>query len=229
LGFDRVNAYQTGYEQGVARCATFPKGDVTVTELPFRTVAEAQTGGDLAYQDTVPFAVDSLDAFWAAALPELGKGATWTAPDPTPVAQPPLPACADDSGYDADAVAAYCAPSNDVAWADAALAQVHERIGDLGTGTTLALAWARSAQEQAGLETTGTGAELQQVCLTGAWVAALAAQPDSQVSLSPGDIDEGLITVLSPLSPEETSEVRGTSFERAGAYRTGLLRGLGAC
>jgi predicted metalloprotease len=229
LGFDRVNAYQTGYEQGVARCATFPQGDVTVTELPFRTVAEAQTGGDLAYQDTVPFAVDSLDTFWSSALTELGEGASWTAPDRTPVAQPPLPECADDIGYDVDAVAAYCASSNDVAWADAALAQVHDRIGDLGTATTLSLAWARSAQQQAGLETTRTTAELQQVCLTGAWVAALAAQPDSQVSLSPGDIDEGLITVLSPLSPEETSEVRGTSFERADAYRTGLLRGLTAC
>jgi predicted metalloprotease len=229
LAFDRVNAFQTGYEQGAARCATFPKGNVTVTELPFRTVAEAQSGGDLAYQDTVPFVVERLDTFWSAALPELRKGATWAAPQPSPVAQPPLPSCADDSGYDPQAVAAYCGSSNSVAWADAVLAQVHQRIGDLGTATTLSLAWARSAQQQAGLPTTGTGADVQQVCLTGAWVASLAAQRNSQVSLSPGDIDEGLITVLSPLAPGESSEVRGTSFERADAYRTGLLRGLGAC
>ncbi len=45
LGFDRVNAFQTGYESGADRCATFPNGNVVVTELPFRTPAELQTGG----------------------------------------------------------------------------------------------------------------------------------------------------------------------------------------
>ena len=31
LGFDRVNAFQTGYESGAGQCATFPDGNVVVT------------------------------------------------------------------------------------------------------------------------------------------------------------------------------------------------------
>jgi hypothetical protein len=106
LAFDRVNAYQTGYEDGAERCAQFPRGDVVVTELPFDTVAEALSGGDLPYRDTVQFAVDSLDGYWPAALPGLGAGTTWQDPAPTSVGDRPLPRCSGDEGYDLAAVAA---------------------------------------------------------------------------------------------------------------------------
>ena len=73
-----------------------------------------------------------------------------------------------------------------------------------------------------------SAAELQQVCFTGAWVSAIASSR-SPVQLSPGDIDEALATVLSPLSPDEADTVQSTSFERTDALRTGLLDGLPAC
>ena len=81
---------------------------------------------------------------------------------------------------------------------------------------------------EAGLPTTGAAAELQQVCFTGAWVSAIASG-NSSVRLSPGDIDEALLTVLSPLSKDEADAVQSTSFERAAALRIGLLDGLHAC
>lgn len=146
LAFDRVNAYQTGYDDGAERCAQFPQGDVVVTELPFETVAEAQSGGNLPYQDTVQFAVDSLDGYWPAALPGLGGGTTWQDPAPTSVGDRPLPRCSGDEGYDPAAVAAYCASSNNVVWSDTTLAQVHAVLGDVGAASALSLAWARSGQ-----------------------------------------------------------------------------------
>jgi hypothetical protein len=81
----------------------------------------------------------------------------------------------------------------------------------------------------AGQPSTGGAAELEQVCLTGAWLGAVAAQSGAPVSLSPGDIDEGLITVLTPVSTGSASEVLSSSFERADSYRTGLLEGLSGC
>jgi hypothetical protein len=42
LGFDRVNAFQTGYEQGAANRVRFPQQGVVTTELPFRTGGSAR-------------------------------------------------------------------------------------------------------------------------------------------------------------------------------------------
>jgi predicted metalloprotease len=88
--------------------------------------------------------------------------------------------------------------------------------------------WPRAAQSQAGLQTSGVDAELQQVCFTSSWVLSIASAT-SPVHLSPGDIDEVHFTVLTPTSPNQTREVKATSFERTVALRRGLLSGLSAC
>ena len=141
----------------------------------------------------------------------------------------PAPAaCPGDEGYDPAAVAAYCASSNNVVWSDATLAQVHAALGDVGAASALSLAWARSGQVQARIPDSGVAAQLQQVCATGAWLTSVGSNP-SAVSLSPGDIDEGLFAALSPLAPGQIKDVEGSSFERADAYRKGLLGGLEEC
>jgi predicted metalloprotease len=228
LGFDRVNAFQTGYESGADRCATFPNGNVVVTELPFRTPAELQTGGNLDFGAAVPFFVGHLDSYWAVALPQLPGAPAYQRPARHPAPSLPLPDCAADQGYDREAVTAYCVPSDTVSWATAPLARLHVAIGDLATGAALSESWARAAQAQADLSTTGADAELQQVCFTGAWVSSIASSR-SPVQLSPGDIDEALFAVLSPLSTNEARAVQSTSFERADAFRAGLLNGLPDC
>ncbi|MCW2764585.1 MAG: putative protein of unknown function zinc metallopeptidase [Nocardioides sp.] len=228
LGFDRVNAFQTGYESGAGRCATFPDGNVVVTELPFRTPAELQTRGNLDFGAAVPFFVGHLDSYWGVTLPQIPGAPVYQRPARNPAPSPPLPDCPADPGYDPEAVTAYCVPSHVVSWATAPLARLHVVIGDMATGAALSESWARAAQAQADLSTTGAAAELQQVCFTGAWVSAIASSR-SPVQLSPGDVDEVLLTVLSPLSRDEAHAVQSTSFERTDALRTGLLDGLPAC
>ena len=228
LAFDRVNAFQTGYEQGPRECATFPRGNVVTTELPFRTLTELQTGGNIGFGEAVPFFTGHLDAFWSVALRKLAAGATYHRPATAHTAASPLPACSSDPGYDREAVSGYCLPTNTVVWATLELEQLHQRIGDMATGAVLSDDWARAAQSQAGLPTSGVVAELQQVCFTGSWVLSIASAT-SPVRLSPGDIDEVLLAVLTPTSPNQTREVKGTSFERTAALRRGLLGGLSAC
>ena len=80
LGFDRVNAFQTGYEQGAARCAAFPSEGVVTTELPFRTEAEAQSGGNLPFAETVRLLSGNLNAFWTTAVRRIAAGARFAAP-----------------------------------------------------------------------------------------------------------------------------------------------------
>jgi hypothetical protein len=201
---------------------------VVVTELPFRTPAELQTRGNLDFGAAVPFFVGQLDSYWAATLPQIPGAPVYQRPARKPAPAPPLPDCAGDPGYDPEAVTAYCVPSHTVSWATAPLARLHVVIGDMATGAALSESWARAAQAQADLSTTGAAAELQQVCFTGAWVSAIASSR-SPVQLSPGDVDEALLTVLSPLSKDQADAVQSTSFERTDALRTGLLNGLPAC
>jgi predicted metalloprotease len=229
LGFDRVNAFQTGYQNGAARCARFPNGDVVVTELPFQTPADASTGGNMSLTEALPFFTADLDAFWSENLGRLSTGATYHPPRQTLRRSPPLPDCPGDPGYDPRAATAYCAPSGTVAAATTPLVKLYSAIGDMAPGAALSQSWARGAQDEAGLPTSGESADLQRVCFTGAWVSAIGADAASPVQLSPGDIDEVLLSVLTPLSPSGVHQVESASFERTDALRRGLLQGLAGC
>ncbi|MCW2837312.1 MAG: putative protein of unknown function zinc metallopeptidase [Marmoricola sp.] len=228
LAFDRVNAYQTGYEQGAEKCSKFPQGEVVITELPFSTPAEALTGGNMDLPSAIPFFIGHLDAFWSANLGRFSGKAAYRPPKPAVAQSLPLPKCPRDPGFDDRAVISYCTPTNTVTWGAAPIAALYSAIGDMAPGAAMAQAWARSAQSQAGLPTSGNSAELQRVCLTGAWVAAIASG-DAPVKLSPGDVDEVLLEVLTPLSPNTVQEVQSTSFDRVDALRRGVLKGLPAC
>jgi predicted metalloprotease len=229
LGFDRVNAFQTGYDGGTAACAAFPAHGVLSTEMPFTTYEEAVTGGNAPYAEAVPLITTSLDRFWAAGLPVLAPSAVFTPPVRRPVAQPPLPAC--DGVYDQRAVAGYCPADNAVTWADALLYRLHQ-TGDMVTGAVLSEMWGRAAQTRSHRPIQGVPAGVQRDCFTGAWVASIAGdQAGALFRLSPGDLDEVLVTIVATSidGPDGVPAGRGGAFERTAALRAGLLGGLPAC
>jgi hypothetical protein len=223
LGFDRVNGFQTGYEGDAARCARLPAEGVVTTELPFRTVEEALTGGNLPYDLAAGLFTRSLDRFWTASAP------AFTPPHRQPVATPPLPPCPRPAAYDVRDTLGYCPPTNTVTWADDLLRQAH-RAGDFVTATLLSDQWGRAAQFQGGLPVDGPAAGLQRDCFTGAWVSTVAASGQSEFLLSAGDLDEVLATILaSSFGPRGAPRGRGDAFERTAALRRGVLEGLPAC
>jgi predicted metalloprotease len=230
LGFDRVNAFQTGYEKGPRACARFPVAGVPTTELPFRTPLESRTGGNLPFAAAVPLLAKSLDRFWTAALQHLHNGTTFSTPRRVAVQSQHLPACAGHRQPSASLVLEYCPPGNTVYWVDELLRRVHSRLGDMATGGLFSDAWGQSAQSQAALPTTGREAGLQRDCFTGAWLSTIAAGAQPTVALSPGDIDEVLtVIVASSFQPGAEKADRGGAFEQTKALRTGILNGITAC
>jgi predicted metalloprotease len=228
-GFDRVNAFQAGHEDGPRRCAQFATQGVTTTEFPFRTREEALTGGNLAYEEAVPLLVKTLDEFWAANLATLDEGAAFQPPRQAPVSSPPLAACPDES-VRSDAGASYCPPTNTVSWADSVLSPIHDRIGDLASGTILADQWGKAGQTQAGLPVDGRDAGLQRDCMTGAWIGTIGSEGLAGALLSPGDVDEALATIIvGTFSVEGARQDRGDAFTRTKAFRAGVLDGARAC
>lgn len=222
LGFDRVNAFQTGYEGGARECKALPEGRAVTTELPFRTVSEAQTGGNLPFSEAVPVLAGSLDTYWTAALPQVAPGKTFERPERRPVDRRPEANCI------VELSSGYCSDDNAVVWVVPELLRAHQRIGDLATGTALSEAWGLAVQSQAGWKTSGRQPGLQRDCFTGAWISALAGNGLEESLLSPGDIDEVLATIVAGSSADPRLD-RGGAFERTAAMRRGLFQGVGAC
>ena len=215
-GFDRVSAFQDGYESGAATCAAYENDPPNVTEAAYASYSDQASGGNLSLDEVVPTVEQSLDSYWSSQssklrAPTLSAGGT-NAGDGT------------DGGVLSDAVT-YRAADNSVHYDTATLQDVHDNIGDFGSGMLIASAWASSVQHQLGRSIGTDAARRGAECLAGAWAA------DTASSLSPGDLDEA-VTVLVAAGKSTFSEEhrdRGTAFERVAAFRAGFRHGPSKC
>ncbi len=210
-GFDRVGAFQDGYEGGAAACADYQNSPPAVTESGYSSYEDQATGGNLALSEMLPTVTKSLDTYWSSQ-------AKTTAP--TVVAGDPA-SCGDhtDGGVLDDTVT-YCPSNNTITYDAATLQQAHDSIGDFASGMLLAGAWSSSVEHQLGKELGTSAARKGAECLAGAWAA------DTSTSLSPGDLDEA-ITLLVAGNHESTD--RGSAFQRVAAFRTGYKHGPSKC
>jgi predicted metalloprotease len=215
-GFDRVGAFQDGYEGGAQACADYENNPPDVTEAAYTSYADQATDGNLPLDELLPTITQSLDEYWSSQSSKL------TAPS---VAAGSAAATADsDGGVLTDAVT--YEPSNNAVHYDASTMQdVHDNIGDFGSGMLVATAWASSVQHQLGQEVGSDDARRGAECLAGAWAADLSSK------LSPGDLDEA-VTVLVAAGKASTSGAatdRGTAFDRVAAFRAGFKHGPSQC
>ncbi|WP_421118521.1 neutral zinc metallopeptidase [Aquihabitans daechungensis] len=237
-GFDRVGAFQDGFEHGVERCAEFTDGDPAPYEFPFSDQAEAESGGDLHLSGStsdpgiIDLAFPSLDAFWTDTFPTVSDdGDDWDPlSDPVAFSSDDPPTCGGDpiDGY----LLFVCIPDRYVGFEDSdTIPAVYEQSGDFAVATLFATQYGLDAVEQLGTADDEVSATLQGDCFAGAWAAALLPPDppeDYQLVLSPGDLDEGVAVLLSFRS-EGDRERQGPGFDRVRAYRLGVLRGAEAC
>nr|WP_233528595.1 neutral zinc metallopeptidase [Antrihabitans stalagmiti] len=52
-GFDRVNAFQNGFDDGATECKAYKDGTPAVVELPFNNAADAASGGNAPYDQII--------------------------------------------------------------------------------------------------------------------------------------------------------------------------------
>ncbi|HWJ97915.1 MAG TPA: neutral zinc metallopeptidase [Acidimicrobiales bacterium] len=236
-GFDRVGAFQDGFENGVTRCAEFTDGDPAPYEFPFSDQAELDTGGDLHLSGPtddpgiIELAFPSLDAYWTDTFPTVSGGDDWDPlGDPVGFSADDPPTCGGDpiKGY----LLFVCIPDRFVGFeSDKTIPAVYEQGGDFAVATLFATQYGLDAVEQLGTADDEVRATLQGDCFAGAWAAALLPPDppeDYQLVLSPGDLDEGVAVLLSFRS-EGDRERQGPGFNRVKAYRTGVLQGAKAC
>lgn len=65
-GFDRVSAFQDGYEGGAETCAAYESSPPDVTESGYTSYADQASDGNLALDELVPTITQSLDDYWTS-------------------------------------------------------------------------------------------------------------------------------------------------------------------
>ena len=210
-GFDRVNAFQDGYEGGAKTCADYQNNPPAVTESAYASSQDQASDGNLPLDELLPTITKSLDDYWTSqsskvTAPSVTAGNAATGDD-------------SDGGVVTDSVT-YQPSSNTVHYDATTLQDVHDKIGDFGSGMLIASAWASSVEHQLGTSLGTNAARRGAECLAGAWTASLSS------SLSPGDLDEA-VTVL--VAAAKGSTDRGTAFDRVAAFRAGYQHGPSNC
>ncbi len=76
-GFDRVGAFQDGFDNGVTKCKDYRDDDPMVLALPFNDPEDAANGGDAPYDSIVNGVPYDLEDYWTHVYPEIADGQAW--------------------------------------------------------------------------------------------------------------------------------------------------------
>jgi predicted metalloprotease len=245
-GFDRVNAFQQGFEGGLTRCAQWGENPPQIVEVPFTSVQDVLQGGNLPFREVLPTTKQDLDLYWQQFT--FGGEPYQTVSDVisyNPKDRKSLPKCPslDLAPKDYRDLIFYCEDEDFIAYDRDLIRGVYGEIGDFGVSMLIGNAWASAMQTRLGI--TGESKEIgvQADCFTGAWVGSVPVDQEGTVSarnasvtrefafaLSPGDLDEVVQALLLFADPLEAKEAtRGTAFERNEAFRLGFFQDWEAC
>lgn len=217
--FDRVSAFQDGFDGSATTCAEMTIANRAFTQRAFGSRADAARRGNLPVDDLLAgVGADAPVAFarFAAAAGQPG----W---------QPPaLRTTAGRCAIGDQGPAAWCPEENAVVVDRAAVAQLEVRLGDFAGATLIAGRYGLATLQALRRPVTGAGA----ICLAGAYTGSLLSAEGS-FTLSPGDLDEAVEVLLDEnwAGRDATGAVdpRQHGYERIGLFRKGVLGGAQVC
>ena len=220
--FDRVSAFQDGFDKGVELCKGMSVDNRTFTLRGFLNARDAENNGNLPFDQLLESITPDLNTFFGGVVGGLGK--QWAAPTlrPTEATQP----C---TGGDQGPVA-FCPNGEIDVAAKGTLADLHGDIGDFATGTLLASRFGMATLAALGKPLSGDATQHEVLCLAGAYTATLIAR-DTGFALSPGDLDEAVQVLLQTdfAGRDGSGHAVPTGFERVSIFRAGTLSGVKAC
>jgi len=222
--FDRVSAFQEGFDDGAEACRDHFGPERVFTQGTFRDNDEALTGGNAAYDELWDIVEGSLPAVWTQAFDDV-FGQEFAepridrfegdAPDCAPDADRDLVFCGDEElvGIDEDELAR----------------PAYDDVGDFAVATAVSIPYSLSVRDQLGLSTDDADAVESAVCLTG-WYAAKVYQGEANAAISPGDVDESVQFLLTyGNDPAVLPDVDLSGFRLVDLFRNGFLQGLDTC
>ena len=251
-GFDRVGAFQVGFQQGLARCATLVDDPLPLTPIGFLPSdtpdGNAPFGFDAANDELFSFLVPDLNLLYDNDLeprfPDFRQLDLVAVQDESEIS------CESPTGFFQLGVE-LCSESDTVYLNEPVARDLYDRFGDFGPAYLIGLAWAEHAQNASDSTLTGETRQLQNDCLTGAWVSTVIPvldengrtvrdadgnvqlpqprDPDRGALVSPNDLTEAILTAIVIGDPEIDTNVLGSPFEKIDAFRRGTLEGIASC
>jgi predicted metalloprotease len=240
-GFDRIGAFQVGFQEGLARCAELIDAPLPLIPLTF---SEA----DLATQGNAPFGFGETELF-GFLVPDLNlyydadRQADFPNFAPLELVSTQTVAevdCAEPFGLYELGVE-LCSDTNTAYLNEPLALTLYEEFGDFAPGYLLGVVWAEAAQRSQDSQLTGEARQLQNDCLVGAWVQSVIPDATTEsglpeprdvgrtASISPGDLTEAVQTSIIIGDPAANTDVLGSAFEKINSFRQGVLGGLTAC
>lgn len=204
-GFDRVRALQDGIIGGLKACKAYTTRLPRLFQTTFRSQDEADSGGNLGYDDLI-----------ATVLPTLNEYFTTSEPGFTPVTLGDVATLADTSPCDVTVPWVTLCPADRTLYLSVPeIRRLHAKVGDGSTVAVLALAM---SQANVPAEFTGSTRYMWDACRAGNFFRLEAGNGDA-TSLSPGDLDEVLEFLLkrNPATPAGTPTMATIAF-RAGFF-----------
>jgi predicted metalloprotease len=239
--FDRIGAFQEGFNGGVDNCKDLIDKPLPLLPNEFATEQDAVSAGNARYgwgQGDIMGILDSdLSKFWPAELTQAGT--SMPSVSIRVVSDPRSDNCGDPAGM-VTFGAVYCAASGQVLFDEAYGRVLYDDFGDFAVGYVIGLAWADAVQTAMGSQLQGEGRALASDCLVGVWIGSAIPGFDSGATtttvpqarylrVSPGDLDEAVQTALVVGDPGLGDNREGSAFEKIAAMRRGLLNGLSTC
>jgi predicted metalloprotease len=222
--FDRVSAFQDGFEKGAKLCSEITVDNRVFTQRGFLDEDDAATGGNLQLDEAMTGIQREAAKFLQAELTKMGK--QW--PDTKVEQVTSAPRCSEgDQGP-----AAYCPQQRDIdVQTKGKLSELHTKIGDWSTGTIMGSRYGLAALAALGKPLSGPEAQRGALCVSGAYSRYLLTRGETGFALSPGDLDESVQVLLGYdfAARDVQGKAPATGFERVAAFRVGAVGGFEAC
>jgi predicted metalloprotease len=222
--FDRVSAFQEGFDSGAEACRDNFGPDRVFTQGQFTSDEDFLNQGNAPYGELIRLVRLSLPEFWNRAFTEVFR---------EPFTEPELvafdgtaPDCAEE---DRDLV--HCPDENLVGFDEPDLTfDVIEDIGDFAVATAVSIPYALAARDQLGLSSDDEDALRSAVCLTGWYAAQVYNRTVTSVLISPGDLDESVQFLLEyGDDPDVLGTADLTGFQLVDLFRGGFVEGVDVC
>ncbi|WP_312880398.1 neutral zinc metallopeptidase [Actinokineospora xionganensis] len=220
--FDRVSAFQDGYEKGVDLCAKMTVDNRTFTLSGFIDAGDQARGGNLRFDQIVQSISPGLNTYFSTLMTKSGK--TWVEPKITTVDDAP------ECGGGEQGPVAFCGDGGALEMdGKKELPEIHIEIGDYATGALLASRYGLAALAAAGKPVEGPDAQRSAVCLAGSFTGSLFSA--EQRFLSPGDLDEAIQVLLDYdyAARDAKGDAIDAGFDRVIAFREGFTGGGEKC
>lgn len=241
--FDRVGAFQVGYLDGLGRCTELLDEPLPLMPNEF-TTEDFETGGDAPFgygeKELVGFLPRDLNEYWNQEMADAIPGMD---PLDVVVVRRGEEMKCDDLRGDLEDGSALCVTTGSVHFNEPVARDRYHSLGDFSVGYLLGTAWSEAVQDALGSDLQGEERALLSDCLTGGWVKTVVPilsadnryelpQPrlaSRKISVSAGDLDEAIQTVLLVADASAGDNEVGSAFEKIDAFRRGVLDGTDAC